>query len=491
MLTPNYTGPWTKGSEFDSALRNVAKDVAHTLEYAYRDTYAHRLYLDGICIATRARTTNQGGFDIQYAGVTEQAVKDYGFHENHARQTAVPGTLVFSLTGSVSTKPPKSRPTLIDHLTEQVLIKLAGKIPAVYANDTRSPRYSERLVMPDETASLLFRRKLAMRAIGAKVVDAIERAFNKERRQWRYGAALRPIGYASVPDGHVAIEQHKDFPHGVAVYDERLHITNAKHWDLVLIPEAEDVDDVVERAALALSSYGQNYLDLVDKQGTKPIEQSIGQVIDKENVHLDRSAIAPLVVARLRELVAGSPSRLYTSKVFNEADTSILHKLTAEGIEAVLAKYGCANKGGSPYTIVSYITKLLDDRHAFKLLMGSSRARTSFVALVKEAFAGTLTKDAIYADPGLVFSPDDRAKMANSLVAYSTEMLYSNQASIWLIKEDGTKLLPFMTPDILAETVIIVGKLQNKDQAFRDRIYRLARMLAPQIAAKNAAEGWV
>jgi len=369
MLTPNYTGPWLSREQSDPVLRQVARDSAYAIRDAYESNHERKQSVDGVCFVTKARVDERGaliGYYISFAGVTQEAFKS-GYSLFLLNKTAVPGTIVFTLKGSVSVADPKKVVNdLLGHLTEQVYDKLLARIPAIYAGQTRGSIRSDSLVLSDTTASALFRTRLAMREIGSKVADAIR------------------------------------------------------------------------------------------------------QVIEKEIEHRDR----------------------HEPEVFNEADTSLLDDILESGIDRVMSKFGFElDYGKAAYSIVRFLKWLLEDRKVFRILASEVRARTALIDLVKAAFTGTLTKNDIYGDPNLMFSANEREYLANGLIPYPSELVYGDlRAQTWLMPRGEKRiLLPFMTPDILAETVIIVGKL-NKSRF--DRVHHLSRMLAPQIAAKNAADGW-
>lgn len=86
----------------------------------------------------------------------------------------------------------------------------------------------------------------------------------------RYGARNRPVGFATVPKGHVAIEEPPRNPngpgvepwarHGVVVYDRPLTPDEIRSYELAPYLPSEDV---VKQAVALADEYGQEYADVL------------------------------------------------------------------------------------------------------------------------------------------------------------------------------------------------------------------------------------
>jgi len=126
---------------------------------------------------------------------------------------------------------------------------------------------------------------------------------------YRYGAQLRPIGFATVPQGFTAIEAHPAFRHGVVVYPEALPLEEAKHLSLVWIPQSNDIEQIATEIA-ADAGYPRETLQQ-SAEDPQYFAQIVGQEMDARNVYVQggRDGLLPLVLQKLRQRVEGSGSR--------------------------------------------------------------------------------------------------------------------------------------------------------------------------------------
>jgi len=122
----------------------------------------------------------------------------------------------------------------------------------------------------------------------------------------KYGAVYRPIAFAQVPNGFVAVEKHPNFRHGVAVYERELTPREVESFELVpLVPTAEIIEKLVEPFREYADEYIQMYADY-----PRDLEVMVGQNFDKLNLYpsdgkFDRDAFTKAVVAKLKRPAGG------------------------------------------------------------------------------------------------------------------------------------------------------------------------------------------
>ena len=125
------------------------------------------------------------------------------------------------------------------------------------------------------------------------------REANDAPKEHTYGAALRPPGYASVPDGFVSFGPHPDFRHGTVTYPRRLTLEEQRHFDLVKIPNDADVAALVEALIERLGEHAGAWLELL---ATHPREarSMVGGDFDKHMLHVPVDAVVQRVAEELR-----------------------------------------------------------------------------------------------------------------------------------------------------------------------------------------------
>ena len=122
----------------------------------------------------------------------------------------------------------------------------------------------------------------------------------------KYGAHFRPIAFAQVPAGFVAVEKHPNFRHGVAVYERELTPREVESFELVpLVPAAEIVEKLVEPFREYADEYIQDYED-----HPQDLEVMVGHNFDKLNLYpgdgkFDRAEFTKAVVAKLKRPAGG------------------------------------------------------------------------------------------------------------------------------------------------------------------------------------------
>lgn len=106
-------------------------------------------------------------------------------------------------------------------------------------------------------------------------------------RLYRYGAQNRPIGFATVPKGHVRIEppvaRQPLTRHGVVVYDRPLTDDEVRGYELAAFMDA---DTLVEKLYAALAEYGAEYADFIREDGIDAFRVQL-EVHLPENVYTD------------------------------------------------------------------------------------------------------------------------------------------------------------------------------------------------------------
>jgi hypothetical protein len=125
------------------------------------------------------------------------------------------------------------------------------------------------------------KRERAARAPTAPVVEV------EAPRLYRYGAQNRPIGFATVPKGHVRIEPpvagQPLTRHGVVVYDRPLTEDEVRGYELAAFMDA---DTLVEKLYAALAKYAAKYADFIRKDGIDAFRVGLGGRFP-ENVYTD------------------------------------------------------------------------------------------------------------------------------------------------------------------------------------------------------------
>jgi len=122
----------------------------------------------------------------------------------------------------------------------------------------------------------------------------------------KYGAVYRPIAFAQVPPGYVAVEKHPNFRHGVAVYERELTPSEVESFELVpLVPTST----IIEKLAEPFREYADEYLQMNEKYPSD-LEVMIGQAFEKLNLYpgdgkFDRAGFTKAVVAKLKRPVGG------------------------------------------------------------------------------------------------------------------------------------------------------------------------------------------
>ena len=118
---------------------------------------------------------------------------------------------------------------------------------------------------------------------------------------WKYGAALRPIGFATVPAGYVRVEQHPAFRHGVVVYDHALTPADVESYQLMPRIPLPDVED---RIVQQLKEYADECLELY-QEAAQQFEAIVGQAFERIHAYpahgvFDREATSARVALKLR-----------------------------------------------------------------------------------------------------------------------------------------------------------------------------------------------
>jgi hypothetical protein len=121
------------------------------------------------------------------------------------------------------------------------------------------------------------------------------------RREWEYGAALRPIGMSTVPKDFIDSRKHPHFRHGTVVYDRRLTDREVKSYQLMWIPKGRDISALAKSIANGMD-YPEETLELYDmdpQDGSLSVEAEIKD--NHPDTYLELDQFTPMVMAELRK----------------------------------------------------------------------------------------------------------------------------------------------------------------------------------------------
>lgn len=119
---------------------------------------------------------------------------------------------------------------------------------------------------------------------------------------FKYGVPLRPIGFATVPEGYIGIEEHPKFSHGVVVYNESLSEEQINSFELVPLV---DMDKIINFISEDLSEYAEEYIELYEEE-PRQFEMIVGSRFEEMNVYpeheiLDRQELSNRVLEKLKQ----------------------------------------------------------------------------------------------------------------------------------------------------------------------------------------------
>jgi hypothetical protein len=152
----------------------------------------------------------------------------------------------------------------------------------------------------------------------------------------RYGMSLRAPAPGATPKGHTAVEEHKDFRHGVLVMPHKLSDEEAKKYDLKKLPTKAETQVAARKVVERLKTLIKKPEQLEDKD---KLRDFVDRLISKQSpdVHLKGDDIIDQVVEELEEhhgVGEGSNALAgdYKPKVGDA------HKVTAKGMHPIDAR---------------------------------------------------------------------------------------------------------------------------------------------------------